>query len=473
MPYPPKEITGLLCVTGLYAESHGIVANNFYDPVSNSSFHYSDPTIHYNSSWWGGTPIWETVSKAGLISANLMWPGPIKTRNGISPTYFVPWKDHVPLQEKHDKIMEWIDLPFDVRPQLILEVDEFAASIHASLRERHLENIVDVIFVSDHGMADTSNTRLIYLDDVMGTDHVAEIEHEDGWPSVGLRMSPRANTTEVFGSLALFGTCNVRSPAMHVYTAETMPERYHLSARNNERIAPIYINHGYDNDEPSMHAAFVADGPFTTLLKRRRRARSSFLLRSLPVWMRRRIAPRWIRDADVDTLRRRGEPQIIEGFENVEVYGLIVKLLGIEPRFAAATNGTVGFWERLSYKAEIPFLSGSSKTTSKNVQKDSGHRSILRRFDAAEICLNITQSFIEPRQHNQHVLQKTCQRATDTVGSVYDSSHIRHNIRTIIKKGRAGVEVEPRPADEKRTEGLVTRDTTQPRLGDDTASDHN
>ncbi|KAF9503081.1 hypothetical protein BS47DRAFT_1310273 [Hydnum rufescens UP504] len=384
-------------MTGLYAESHGIVANNFYDPVSNSSFHYSDPTIHYNSSWWGGTPIWETVSKAGLISANLMWPGPIKTRNGISPTYFVPWKDHVPLQEKHDKIMEWIDLPFDLRPQLILayephldqvghkagpdsdlvnnvllEVDEFAASIHASLRERHLENIVDVIFVSDHGMADTSNTRLIYLDDVMGTDHVAEIEHEDGWPSVGLRMSPRANTTEVLARLLSSGPATSDPPAMHVYTAETMPERYHLSARNNERIAPIYIvprlgwaitnhhehevvmqgdykpkgNHGYDNDEPSMHAAFVADGPFTTLLKRRRRERSSFLLRSLPVWMRRRIAPRWIRDADVDTLRRRGEPQIIEGFENVEVYGLIVKLLGIEPRFAAATNGTVGFWER-------------------------------------------------------------------------------------------------------------------------------
>ena len=36
---------------------------------------------------------------------------------------------------------------------------------------------------------------------------------------------------------------------------------------------------------------------------------------------------------------------IIEGFENVEIYGLICRLLGIE-RFMAPNNGTVGFWDR-------------------------------------------------------------------------------------------------------------------------------
>jgi len=95
-----------------------------------------------------------------------------------------------------------VDLPFEKRPQLILayephldqvgheggpgsdlvntvlsQVDAFAASIHTSLRVRNLTEIVDVIFVSDHGMANTSNTRLVYLDDVMGKDHVEEIEH--------------------------------------------------------------------------------------------------------------------------------------------------------------------------------------------------------------------------------------------------------------------------------------------------------
>jgi len=111
---------------------------NFHDPITNTSFHYTNHDTVYNASWWWENrwvfirphtghkaecitrQIWETASKAGLMTANLMWPGPPKTSRGISATYFVPWRDHVPLQEKHDKIMEWIDLPFERRPQLIL-----------------------------------------------------------------------------------------------------------------------------------------------------------------------------------------------------------------------------------------------------------------------------------------------------------------------------------------------------------------
>lgn len=52
--------------------------------------------------------MWETVMKAGMTTANLMWcvgvtvvllfadsasrPGPIKTTSGATPTYMVPWK---------------------------------------------------------------------------------------------------------------------------------------------------------------------------------------------------------------------------------------------------------------------------------------------------------------------------------------------------------------------------------------------
>lgn len=63
---------------------------------------------------------------------------------------------------------------------MLVDVDNFAKSIHTSLRERNLSNIVDVIFVSDHGMTNTSNSRLVYLDDVMGEEYVAQIEHEEG-----------------------------------------------------------------------------------------------------------------------------------------------------------------------------------------------------------------------------------------------------------------------------------------------------
>ena len=64
--------------TGLYAESHGIVANvsrhctyplkmhlltlasfaqNFWDPHFKSDFHYHDETSTWNSSWWFGEPV--------------------------------------------------------------------------------------------------------------------------------------------------------------------------------------------------------------------------------------------------------------------------------------------------------------------------------------------------------------------------------------------------------------------------------
>ncbi|KAF8338761.1 alkaline-phosphatase-like protein [Cantharellus anzutake] len=391
--------------TGLYAESHGMVANNFYDPITNTSFHYADSNTVYNASWWWGEPIWETVSKAGLTTANLMWPGPLKTIRGISPTYMVPWRDHVPLQEKHDQIMEWIDLPLEKRPQLILayephldqvghkagpesnlvnsvlgDVDKFAASIHASLKQRNLTQIVDVIFVSDHGMTNTSNTRLVYLDDVMGKDQVAEIEHEDGWPSVGLWMSKASNLTQVLLRLLSSNPATSNPPAINVYTAKSMPARYHFNPDRNPRIAPLWIvphigwaitnhhehevvmagnykpkgvsilnshwlfntfictnqNHGYDNDESSMHAFFVADGPFATRMRKKRFGgfRDYF--------------PRSPSSAMLDrhtNLDEQKDPMIIEGFENVEIYGLVCRLLGIE-RFAAPNNGTPGFWDR-------------------------------------------------------------------------------------------------------------------------------
>lgn len=48
-------------------------------------------------------------------------PGPATTRSGNSPTYFVPWRDKVPLQEKLDQILEWVDIgDVEKRPELIL-----------------------------------------------------------------------------------------------------------------------------------------------------------------------------------------------------------------------------------------------------------------------------------------------------------------------------------------------------------------
>lgn len=54
-------------------------------------------------------------------------------------------------------------------------------------------------------------------------------------------MSKDANITDVLVRLKSSSPATSDPPAMDVYTAETMPERFHFNPRNNGRIAPIYI----------------------------------------------------------------------------------------------------------------------------------------------------------------------------------------------------------------------------------------
>jgi predicted AlkP superfamily pyrophosphatase or phosphodiesterase len=58
-------------------------------------------------------------------------------------------------------------------------VDVFARDLHMALKHRNLTTIADIIFVSDHGMTDTSHPHPIFVDDVLG-EGFSKIEHEDG-----------------------------------------------------------------------------------------------------------------------------------------------------------------------------------------------------------------------------------------------------------------------------------------------------
>ena len=122
-------------------------------------------------------------------------------------------------------------------------VDLFSENLQAALKDRNLTEIVDIVIVSDHGMADTSHPEWVYVDDYLGKEARDFIEHEDGWPSMGLRFSPEANSSAYLNILRDAAKNNREK--FDVYTHETMPERYHYS--HNPRIAPIYIvpKYGY------------------------------------------------------------------------------------------------------------------------------------------------------------------------------------------------------------------------------------
>ncbi|KAF7364928.1 Phosphodiest-domain-containing protein [Mycena venus] len=364
-------------MTGLYAESNGMVGNNFWDPISKSEFHYNRIDSAWNPAWWLGEPMWETAGKAGIITANLMCAtGQVLRKQlpaHLQPTSFRGRQDKVPLKEKLDQLLSWIDLPFEERPQLLMayepsldqaghkagpysalvnktleQVDVFAKDLHTELKARNLTDIVDIIFVSDHGMTDTSHPEHIYMDDILGDAGYKSIEHEDGWPAMGLRFSANANVSH---NLELLLNAAAESKGkFDVYTHETMLPRYHFV--NNERIAPIYVvpkigyiltthaegdvgmskgNHGYDNAEPSMHAMFVAHGPFSSVVKVLHQGRSGLVRRLLS-----RPNKGWHSTSD--------DTYVMDKFENVQIYSLVMRLLGVDN--VAPTNGSAAFWDK-------------------------------------------------------------------------------------------------------------------------------
>jgi hypothetical protein len=101
-----------------------------------------------------------------------------------------------------------------------------------------------------------------------------------------------------------------------------------------DSLCDFFQNHGYDNNEPSMRAMFVAHGPFSTDAKTMHHGRKmlSYL-------------PRWPLYADKGWHSTSGSAYVMNGFQNVEIYNLIMKLLGIEAQ-ATKTNGTIGFWDK-------------------------------------------------------------------------------------------------------------------------------
>ncbi|KAF5656698.1 ectonucleotide pyrophosphatase phosphodiesterase [Fusarium heterosporum] len=304
--------------TGLYPESHGIVSNTFWDPELQSQFYYTHPAQSLDPKWWGGEPFWVTAEKQGVRSAVHMWPGSEAHVLHTEPSLMDKFNGKETLDNKVSRIMEFLDMPGledktvnvnNMRPQLIAayvphvdsdghkfgpnsteirqtiqKVDGMLGEIFHGLEERNLTNIVNVIIVSDHGMATTDISRLIQLEDLIDMD---KIEHIDGWPLYGLRPKDPDDLKPLYDQLKKKAKSN---PNFQVYLRDVdMPERYHFS--KHPRIAPLWVVpetgwaivtkeefdvkegkknnlvyhprglHGYDHEHPLMRAIFIARGP--------------------------------------------------------------------------------------------------------------------------------------------------------------------------------------------------------------------
>ena len=88
--------------------------------------------------------------------------------------------------------------------KVLHNVDVFAKDLQSLIASRNLTDIVDIIFVSDHGMTDTSHPELVYMDDILG-EGFSQIEHEDGQCLSHIGVIARLSNLH-FARLALHGT---------------------------------------------------------------------------------------------------------------------------------------------------------------------------------------------------------------------------------------------------------------------------
>ncbi|KAI9266565.1 alkaline-phosphatase-like protein [Phascolomyces articulosus] len=295
--------------TGLYPEAHGIVGNEFYDPSKGKMFIHKKPEISMQSEWWSGEPIWTTSSKQGRKSGVIMWPGSAVPKT--LPDYLIDYKREVTAEQKMDMALEWFDKPLEERPQMISiyipqvdqkghgggpegkqlngvlsKMDDAVGHLLKGLEERNLDNHVNVVIVSDHGMAQTDKSRLIFYEDILSKETLSFLREREAWPLLSLRPvdnAPEGIVQQIYEELYNYTQQPNKDHAdgkahFQVYLRENVPERFHYS--NNERIAPIVTIpdvgyaivshkdykiphgvHGYDNLALEMRAIFMARGP--------------------------------------------------------------------------------------------------------------------------------------------------------------------------------------------------------------------
>ncbi|HTV15369.1 MAG TPA: ectonucleotide pyrophosphatase/phosphodiesterase [Acidobacteriaceae bacterium] len=307
-------------VTGLYPEHHGIVGNSFYDPARKERYTYSNPKTNTDGSWYGGTPLWSLAEQQGMRTACFFWPGSEAEIAGQRPTYYLHFDNSVPDASRIEQVIAWLRLPPGQRPHFITlyyaqvdhaghefgpdspqtatavkQVDALMGTLEKDLNALHLP--IDLIIVSDHGMERIQG----------GWIDLDTFTPLDGFTTVGSFLY----APDEQAAASAYNKLKAADASFMVYRRANVPAELHFNGNpregdpvivargpyairaqappaGREDRAPETGNHGFDPFMmPDMKAVFYAEGP------------------------------------DI----RRGVA--LQPFENVNVYPLIVKILGL------------------------------------------------------------------------------------------------------------------------------------------------
>ncbi|HTI94461.1 MAG TPA: ectonucleotide pyrophosphatase/phosphodiesterase [Puia sp.] len=307
-------------VSGLYPAHSGIVGNNFYDPALKKYFKQTE------SVWFGEEPIWVTAEKQHMLTASFFWIDASTPMQGMLPTYYykVNEKKNVLIEDRLQTLRNWLNLPEDQRPHFLAlyfpDTDHQGHTFGPDAPEtgaavRYIDSAVgqinevaqasglpvNFIFVSDHGMTKVDQDHPAVIPRAPADSQfvinyqtaVANLYVKD--PSFIQPTYERLKAGEAAGGY-------------DVYLSSDVPAELHYGAKDDKykRVGDIIVIAKWPKTfNPKSSIGIHGFNPYLV-----KDVRASFYAWGPAFKQHLQIKP----------------------FQNVEVYDVMTKILGIQPR---------------------------------------------------------------------------------------------------------------------------------------------
>jgi predicted AlkP superfamily pyrophosphatase or phosphodiesterase len=240
-------------VTGLYPGNHGLVDNEFYDPEQKKLYTTKKRHMVENSSFYGGTPLWQLTQQHGMKSASFYWVGSETKIHGSFPDYYRLYDVKVKNEERVEQTINWLKLPEADRPHFLSLyfslVDQEAHTSGPTSKQTHkvlhtadsllgmlMDNVeqlklpVNIVVVSDHGLYEMKRDEKVfrYVDQLIDTKDTSVV-----FANAGSQVHFYTKRVD-----SLYLLLKKQEKNFKVYKQSEFPERWHYT---NKRSGDVLI----------------------------------------------------------------------------------------------------------------------------------------------------------------------------------------------------------------------------------------
>lgn len=286
----PNHVT---IVTGQTPDHHGIVNNTMTDPGTTQRFSLGSREAVENPFWWQESkPIWIAARKQGKVASTLFWPGSETTIDGLRPNDWLRYDHDMSHETRIKTLVGWLSRPPAERPDFatlyfadvdsaghsagpdsqavqdsVKKVDDSIGELSRELKRLGLLERTTWIIVSDHGMASSPVEKVVSAQGLLANFPAAR------WEWLGALAGVRLNGASSEGVMQALSTL----PHASCWPKADLPKRYRFGTHrripeivclaevgysltdNPARRGPLG-QHGYDPEDLSMHGLLIVAG---------------------------------------------------------------------------------------------------------------------------------------------------------------------------------------------------------------------